>query len=230
MVLEMSNLFTERKFEDDGAVVLQKQFAKGGTTPVLTTVGSVVFWEKGLGAYDVYNSSLDTNLWTKTETLGTVTEGASTILVHINVGGGAGASGESVETKNLPALSLMTELEFRINLNLQSGLITIGGRYTFFGNVYDKTTTPQLPDWSDGDSIWKLTKKENGDWEVYDDDVLFDTITPSDNKIKVEITGDNGGNPFHIDLDLYEITVDGGVYMLVRSSDATLQLPLDPLQ
>ena len=84
--------------------------------------------------------------------------------------------------------------------------------------------------YSDLSDRHEATKKENGDWEIFKDDVLNRTITPLDNKIKLRgFESDSQVNSAGLIFDLHQIIVDGGVYMLVRASDRMLQLPLDPL-
>ena len=232
-------LFQERNFPDDGSVTLSKQFAVGGTAPTLTTIGEVVFWEKGIGPYDVYDSSISASLWdtvaTKGGTTNTVTVTESTTYIQcyvlVNANGGTPWSYEvTTEAKALPALTLMSEVVFRVNsVELQS---TNPGRYIrVFGNVIWGTDGGNGVGETD-DSVWTITKLENGDWNVNDDGVFSETITPSDNLIEVgffrNVAGSTGGVREGY-MRLYEITVDGGVYMLVRASDRTLQLPLDPL-
>ncbi len=232
-------LFEQRDFPDDGAVTLSKQFAVGDTAPTLTTIGEVVFWEKGIGPYDEYDSSINSSLWTvvatKSGTTNTasVTETATYIQCYVLVdanGGTPWGYEATTETKALPALTLMSEVVFRVaSAEVQS---TNSGRYIrVFGTVIWGNDNGAGVGETD-DSVWTITKLENGDWNVFDDGVFSETITPSDNLIEVGMfrdTGTSTGADREGYIRLYEISVDGGVYMLVRASDRTLQLPLDPL-
>ena len=234
-----TTLFPESR--DDGAVTLSKQFATGDTVPTLTTIGSVVFWEKGIGPYDVYDSSISASLWTtvatKSGTTNTVnvTETATYIQAYglVDANGGTPWGYEvTMEAKALPALTLMSELVFRVDKN---NILTtaIGAYIRVFGNVIwgNDTGSSGAGDVED-DSVWTITKLENGDWNVYDDGVFSETITPTDNLVEVGFFKDSGsqsGSNREGNMRLYSISVDGGVYMLVRASDRTLQLPLDPL-
>ena len=191
--------------------------------PILPDVahGEIVLWEKGLGIYDDYNSSLDLTKWTKVETLGTVTETASTIDVELNIGAGAGGFNESVETKDLPELADMSEVSFRLVTDLQSSSAGDFIRTIIFGKSYMPSSTPPGAG-SDEDKTWMLIKRDDGDWNIFKDDVFFDTITATNNIIKIQTIGDFGGNAYHVDRSLFEITVDGGTFLLTRTTNNDL--------
>ena len=182
--------------------------------------GEIVLWQKGLGSYDLPDSSLDPNFWDDSTTIGTVTETASYVQVEVNVGAGAGAFNETVATNAMPALIDISTVEFRLDRDRGAAIGSNDVKLIIFGTTYDGTTTPSIP--TIDDSIWTLEKKENGDWNLFDDGVIFDIISPSDNIIKLQLVGNMGANPVDVFQRIYDITVDGGTVLLARTADDKL--------
>jgi len=198
------------------------RYEENDNEPTVSTPGETVIWERGEGSYDLPNSSLDGNYWTTTKTTGTTGETATYAYADITWNNPDAGSGEcKLETNAMPELTEMSEIVFRGVLYAHADLDGGGVRFKALGiTIKELLSNGTQTD----DSVWKLVKNDDQlTWDVYDDDVLtLEDQTPSTNEIEGYVGGSwdtGGGGSTSNYARIYDITVDGGTYLLTRSDD-----------
>lgn len=138
---------------------------------------------------EIDDSSIDTNLW-NTETVGPsggmtpyITEDTDNIYLRATGGSSTGITSETLTSSNISSLDFLS-----ITLNVQVGASSDNynggyGRLTIFGNIVKTVTTS-----GSDTSVWTILKNESTgslQYDIYDDDVYQETITPSDDEIEL---------------------------------------------
>ena len=227
MVLDIPgvpNLFEGRQ---EGEIFLaHRSGATSSTTPILSN-GQLVFWERGSREYDDYNSAIDPGKWTDTEVgTGTVTETATYIQTASTINfGNTDESSAKLESNDLPTLTKMNELQFRCRLRCQNDLNSTPGTSAYlkaFGITLKSFSGTQFEDQED-DSVWLIVKNQDETWNIYKDGILDQSNqTATSNVITLynyARSTEGGSGTRTATSNLYEFTIDGGVYLLGKSSN-----------
>jgi len=192
----------------------------------------------GIETYDNYEDlTVNTNKWTTASShqdacdSSGVDETADYIRAwaHKPATGGAEAYRHncSVATKNLPNLEDMEQIQFRmVTVDAPGGSYPPDGyELTIFGNVVWNSVVGV-----DDDIVFKAIKKSDGDWDIYQDDVFDQTITPTDNIIKVKTQKDDVDTKSvleqQFEIRIYEVGLGGRARMRIEA-DAYVQTFLE---
>lgn len=161
--------------------------------PVLTETGEAEVWEGTSASYDLPNSVLNGAFWTSTINLGgTMTGGtyedASSAYPRIIDGGAVNVESTiKLETNAMPALADMNYLKLRVHLlGGQNAAVYVSGyaKLVVFGCLIKSVPVGQF---NGNDSVWSFIKLANNTWNVYDDGVYQENITPTDNELYTEV-------------------------------------------
>jgi len=71
----------------------------------------------------------------------------------------------------------------------------------------------------DDDSVWRLVKQPNDDWIIYDDDVVYDTLSAGNNIIGVQMNGNyTAAAAINYNFKFYDLTIGSRARMRIEAN------------
>ena len=194
-------------------------------TPNLTD-GEIVIWLPPGEIYDIYNNVVDATKWDFNNVLNVSNSETTTyITMNANANGYRGI----LKADNLPAVIEISNIKFRITVDITTGGGSAFMNLGFLGNAIT-TGKYTLGSGSSGnwDDLYEARKKSNGDWDIYINNLYATTVTPTNSNIQFDMGGNAGGVGTG-DIKIFEITIDGSAFLLASAGENTYRTPMEKI-